>query len=86
MLDVIQNWEVGASQFYSMVLFLLAEFMVEGEESSWQFWPATGPFWQTWVKLFTTGYFFFKKDFKDSSSFQNKIKWKELSNSATMKH
>ena len=29
---------------------------------------------------------FFKKDFKDSSSFQHKIKWKELSNSATMKH
>ena len=26
--------------------FLLAEFIVEREESCWRFWPATGPFWQ----------------------------------------
>ena len=43
--DVIQNCETDALQFIlfdgAYVLFAV---MVEGDESSWQFWPATGLF------------------------------------------
>ena len=43
--NVIQNCETDALQFYSMVLInVLFAVMVEGHESSWRFWPATGLF------------------------------------------
>ena len=34
-LNVIQNWETDALQFYSMVLNFLLAVMVEADESSW---------------------------------------------------
>ena len=33
--NIIQNWETGALQFYSMVLNFFLAVMVEADESSW---------------------------------------------------